>query len=154
MTAITTATPSYVTIELLTLSGSEFRRVSSSPPRPATANEIPVIDLSTINGTTTERKALASAVKAVAQGSGFFYVKNHGIPNHVIADALNSAKDFFNQSANDKLRSNATKTKHRNGFRQSGSTQINRAESRGQQVVSGPLTGLEVLTSGRYQGDL
>ena len=37
--------PGYTTIELLTPAGPEFRRVSTAPPRPATRNEIPVIDL-------------------------------------------------------------------------------------------------------------
>jgi isopenicillin N synthase-like dioxygenase len=130
---MTTTHIGYENLELLTLSGPEFHRVSTQPPRPATIDEIPTIDISTVNGSEREKWALASEVKAAAQASGFFYIKNHGIPETVISDALDSSKAFFAQSRQDRLKSSATKTEFRNGYHESGSTQINRTESRGEQ---------------------
>jgi isopenicillin N synthase-like dioxygenase len=132
MATETTIDPNYVTLELLTLAGPEFRRVSTQPPRPARQSEIPIIDLSTISGSNADKQALALKVKAAAEDSGFFYIKNHGNPEEIISGALDSAKSFFTQPREDKLKASATKTKFRNGFHEKGSTQINRTESRGE----------------------
>ncbi|OGE48092.1 hypothetical protein PENARI_c032G11647 [Penicillium arizonense] len=87
----------YTQIELLTLSGPEYRRVSTAPPRPPTEDEIPIIDLSSIDGDIEDRKAIASKIKSAAENTGFFYIKNHGIAEELIQNALSQAKAFFDQ---------------------------------------------------------
>lgn len=64
----------------------------NTPPRPCTDTEIPIIDLSNINSPNLgDRQALAAEVRAAAVGTGFFYVKNHGIEEAVIQKAKEQA---------------------------------------------------------------
>ncbi|QQK46952.1 Oxoglutarate/iron-dependent dioxygenase [Penicillium digitatum] len=120
----------YTQIELLTLTGPEFRRVSTAPPRPPTEDEIPIIDLASIDKDLEARKTLASKVRAAAESTGFFYIKNHGISEELIQNALSQAKAFFaqpiekKQLASRKIRTNA------DGWHGLGTTQINRTETR------------------------
>ncbi|PLB53879.1 2OG-Fe(II) oxygenase superfamily protein [Aspergillus steynii IBT 23096] len=123
-------TTQYTQIELLTLKGPEYRRVSTAPPRSPTEDEIPVIDLTAINGTPQKRKDLASKIRAAAQNTGFFYVSNHGIPEEVIQNALAQAKAFFGQSEEDKRRVSHEKLKGHDGFYGVGTTQINKSETK------------------------
>lgn len=72
--------------------GTVYREISSAPPRAATAEEIPIIDLSKISSPNLEdRKAIALKIKAAAENTGFFYIKNHGIEEGAIETAKASA---------------------------------------------------------------
>ncbi|CEL06982.1 Putative Isopenicillin N synthase and related dioxygenases [Aspergillus calidoustus] len=122
----------YTQLELRTLNGPEFRRVSTAPPRIPTEDEIPVIDLTPIDGDLATRKQLASKIRAAAEGTGFFYVKNHGIPEELIQRALGVAKSFFEQTAEDKEKVSHVRAKHNDGYHGVGTTQINNKESRDQ----------------------
>ncbi|KAJ5094078.1 hypothetical protein N7456_009939 [Penicillium angulare] len=113
----------YTQVELLTLHGPVFRRVSTAPPRPATDDEIPIIDLSTIDGDFEARKNIASKIKSAAENIGFFYIKNHGIENELIERALESAQAFFGQT-------NEQKGQAHDRYRGVGSTQINKKETK------------------------
>lgn len=58
--------------------------------------EIPIIDLS--NATSKDpalRRALAADIRNACVTVGFFYVKNHGIPEEVISKAVGAAERFF-----------------------------------------------------------
>jgi isopenicillin N synthase-like dioxygenase len=114
----------YTQVELLTLHGPVFRRVSTAPPRLATDDEIPIIDLSMIDGDFEARKNIASKFKAAAENIGFFYIKNHGISEELIEKALTSAQAFFVQT---------DEQKHlvHDGYRAIGTTQINKKETKG-----------------------
>lgn len=125
------ATLEYTQVELLTLNGPEFRRVSTAPPRPPTDNEIPVIDLSLIDGTLDERKAIASKIRAAAENTGFFYIENHGIPEELIQSALSQAQAFFGQPDELKEQASSKKSKLSDGWHGLGTTQINRSETLG-----------------------
>ncbi|TFK27688.1 2OG-Fe(II) oxygenase [Coprinopsis marcescibilis] len=58
--------------------------------------EVPVIDLANLSSTDPAlRRELVSKVRDACIRVGFFYVSNHGIPERVIEDALNSAKQYF-----------------------------------------------------------
>ncbi|RAH68439.1 isopenicillin N synthase family dioxygenase [Aspergillus aculeatinus CBS 121060] len=120
----------YTHVELLTLNGPEYRRVSTAPPRLPTKDEIPVIDLNPIDGDAQERQQLAAKVRAAAENTGFFYIKNHGIPEELIQEALAQAQAFFQQSEEDKLKVASAKMKLMGGFHGVRSTQINKTESR------------------------
>lgn len=124
----------YTQIELLTLNGPEFRRVSTAPPRPPTENEIPVIDLSAIDGDLEARKNIASKIRAAAENTGFFYIENHGIPEELIQRALSQAQAFFNQSDEDKELTSSKRSKLSDGWHGLGTTQINKTETLGEQL--------------------
>ncbi|KAL2817909.1 2OG-Fe(II) oxygenase superfamily protein [Aspergillus cavernicola] len=122
----------YTQLELRTLNGPEYRRVSTAPPRIPTADEIPIIDLTPIDGDLDARKQIASKIRAAAENTGFFYIKNHGIPEELIQRALHQAQSFFNQSAEEKEKVSHSKSKHNDGYHGVGTTQINNKESRDQ----------------------
>jgi hypothetical protein len=89
MTSTTTICPPSISkLELRTAYGSVFRDVLNIPPRACTAEEIPIIDLEPLHKSTLlERMALAEEIRAAAVNTGFFYIKNHGIEEEVIANA-------------------------------------------------------------------
>ncbi|KAL4907034.1 hypothetical protein BDW74DRAFT_167055 [Aspergillus multicolor] len=124
--------PEYTQLELRTLNGPEYRRVSTAPPRAPTDDEIPIIDLTPIDGDFQARKKLASKVRAAAENTGFFYIKNHGIPEDLIQGALDQAKSFFAQSAEEKDRVSHSRSKVNDGYHGVGTTQINNKESKDQ----------------------
>ena len=75
-------------LELRTAYGPVFRDVLNTPPRACTAEEIPIIDLKPLFSTEfADRKALSEEIRAAAVNTGFFYIKNHGIDEEVIAAA-------------------------------------------------------------------
>lgn len=73
-------------------SGFTYRHVSTRPPRDCTPKEIPMINLASMFGNLAERKALATEVLQAAESSGFFYIKNHGVPESAIGRAHEQAK--------------------------------------------------------------
>ncbi|KAJ5287613.1 hypothetical protein N7478_003299 [Penicillium angulare] len=113
----------YTQVELLTLHGPVFRRVSAAPPRPATDDEIPIIDLGTIDDGFEARENIASKIKHAAENIGFFYIKNHGIDEELIERALASAQAFFGQT-------DEQKNQAHDRYRGVGSTQINKKETK------------------------
>jgi isopenicillin N synthase-like dioxygenase len=121
----------YTYVELRTLNGPEYRRVSTQPPRLPTENEIPIIDLSPIDGDLQSRKELASQIRKAAQSTGFFYVKNHGLPEDLIGDALSQIKRFFAQSDEEKEKVSYHKSEVAEGYHGVGSTQVNLKETKG-----------------------
>ncbi|CAI6336790.1 unnamed protein product [Periconia digitata] len=121
---------SFTTIELLTPTGPVSRRVCVAPPRKPTVDEMPVIDLSSIDQDANARKALAVKIKAAAENTGFFYVCNHGISEELIQSALEEVKGFFNQSTEDKDRVGFHRAGKSCGYHGVGSTQINNKETR------------------------
>jgi isopenicillin N synthase-like dioxygenase len=123
----------YTHIELLTLSGPDFRRVSTAPPRPPTDNEIPVIDLSSIDGDLEARKIIASKIRTAAENTGFFYIENHGIPEELIQRALSQAQAFFAQSDEAKELASSKRSAVSEGWHGLGTTQINKTETLGEQ---------------------
>jgi hypothetical protein len=85
---VTMASATTRTVILDSAYGPVSRAVSTAPPRQATAEEIPVIDVSGIFSEDCDwRKAVAREIKKAAEHTGFFYIKNHGVG----ADAINEA---------------------------------------------------------------
>lgn len=130
MTAM--AIPEYTHVELLTLNGPEYRRVSTAPPRLPSDDEIPVIDLVGIDGDLDARTVLAGKIRAAAQNTGFFYIKNHGMSEEMIAGALTQAKAFFHQPQEEKEKVSNFKLMHMDGYHAIGTTQVNKSETKGQ----------------------
>ncbi|KOS41965.1 hypothetical protein ACN38_g7123 [Penicillium nordicum] len=120
----------YTQVELLTLSGPEFRRVSTAPPRPPTDDEIPIIDIASIDKDLEARKSLAYKVRAAAKSTGFFYIKNHGISEELVQNALSQAKAFFDQPIEKKQLASSKIQKNADGWHGLGTTQVNKTETR------------------------
>ena len=88
MEASTETKPSTTKLELRTAYGPVFRDVLNVPPRDCTSEEIPIIDLTPLySGDLDDRKKLASQIKRTAVNTGFFYIRNHGISEEIIANA-------------------------------------------------------------------
>ncbi|OAA38558.1 2OG-Fe(II) oxygenase superfamily protein [Metarhizium rileyi] len=108
------------TIQLKLRFGDEWfsYSVSSKPPRNCTNLEVPLVDLANLEGSAAQRKVIADALQQAAETSGFFYIKNHGIPPDVIQEAQIQAKRFFSQPVDMKMLALQDASKgHRAGWR-------------------------------------
>lgn len=86
-TAVETVPAGKKKVVLNTFDGPTYRLVSTSPPKDCTLDDVPIIDLSGLTGDFEDRKAIAWEILSAAKNSGFFYIKNHGIPKQVIEAA-------------------------------------------------------------------
>ncbi|KAG4026841.1 hypothetical protein MFRU_036g00740 [Monilinia fructicola] len=125
-----TTSPTTTKLELRTAYGPVYRDVLNTPPRPCTDTEIPIIDLSKINSPNLgDREALAAEVRAAAVGTGFFYVKNHGIAEEVIEKARTQALAFFHQPYAEKAKIDKSHSRYFNGYMGLKSSNISPGES-------------------------
>lgn len=95
--------------------GLGWRKVISSS---STNAEIPIIDISDINHPDLQtRQALAKNICDAAISSGFFYVKNHGIPDDDVSNIFREAKRFFHElSLEEKMEYDTAKHEHYYGY--------------------------------------
>ncbi|KAI1375258.1 Clavaminate synthase-like protein [Hypoxylon crocopeplum] len=118
-------------LELRTALGPVYRDVLPYPPRDCTADEIPVIDLAPIfSEELSDRKRVAASIKSAATNNGFFYVKNHGIPEETITQCKQQVFNFMRQPLEKKdLVSSRKYSKYYNGYLGNRQAQISRSES-------------------------
>ncbi|PSR81747.1 hypothetical protein BD289DRAFT_372267 [Coniella lustricola] len=119
-----------ITLRLASGDGPVTRQVLRAPPRDATADEIPMIDISPLlpasNAPSLEaRLAVAKQVRAAATNTGFFYIANHGIPESTTAAAHAACLDFFRQDPAVKLEARATQSAYFNGYKPPNTQRIN-----------------------------
>ncbi|KAJ9605523.1 hypothetical protein H2200_010180 [Cladophialophora chaetospira] len=75
--------------------GLGWRKVISPMSTEATT-ELPVIDLRDITDPDqNRRKAVAKSICDAAASAGFFYVRNHGVPDEVVRSIFVQTKRFF-----------------------------------------------------------
>ncbi|KAM0281155.1 hypothetical protein ACHAPQ_005674 [Fusarium lateritium] len=131
-TTIETTAPAaqFTTVQLMTPNGPVSRRVRCGEPRTPTLDEMPVIDLSSLDEDATAHKALATKIKVAAENTGFFYVCNHGISEDLIQEAVQQVKAFFNQSLEDKDRVAFVKADKKETFSMRYDTRIDPAHDR------------------------
>lgn len=79
-------------------------------------NEVPVIDLSRMNGTLEERKQIADKIAHAAKTSGFFYLVNHGMEVEQITHTLDVAKRFFELPTDTKMNVALVKSDNYRGY--------------------------------------
>jgi isopenicillin N synthase-like dioxygenase len=108
--------PDFVKLELRTAYGPIYRDVSTKPSREARSDEIPIIDLTPLDGDGDARKALSEQIKHAATNTGFFYVQNHGVPEAAIQGGLEAAKMFFAQPLDKKQQVSKNLGKWFNGY--------------------------------------
>jgi isopenicillin N synthase-like dioxygenase len=117
-------------LELRTGLGSVFRDVLATPPRDCTPEEIPIIDLAPIfSDDVAGRKEVAAQIRVAAVNMGFFYVKNHGIPEGTIQKCKQQCEAFFKQSHEKKDLAAQRYSKFFNGYSAARSTFISPSES-------------------------
>lgn len=96
-------------------------RLDAPVSRAATVSEIPIIDVAElISGRPGSVGAIAPQIKQACIGTGFFYVSNHGLEEHLAA-LLKSMRKYFDTPEADKA--TASIDKYQRGFRGQGHDQ-------------------------------
>ncbi|KHN97055.1 2OG-Fe(II) oxygenase [Metarhizium album ARSEF 1941] len=114
------------TIRVASPTGPVTRTILRTPLRDALPSEIPVIDVSPIFSSSLEnRKSVAHQVRSAATNTGFFYIKNHGIPQDITEASYNAALEFFRQDLDTKNKASITESACYNGYRAPDTQQIN-----------------------------
>ncbi|KAJ6584322.1 2OG-Fe-II oxygenase [Mycena capillaripes] len=86
-------------------------------PSSAPFKAIPVIDLSEISSTDpVVRRGLVNEIKYACMEVGFFYVKNHGIPEEIMQSTLAQMRRFFDLPLEEKLEVENKKTPNFMGY--------------------------------------
>ncbi|CAE6445945.1 unnamed protein product [Rhizoctonia solani] len=88
--------------------------LAAQPVRPF--ESIPVIDISGLSGDADSRARVASVIREACIQVGFFYVKNHGVDETVIASALDAADRFFELSQEEKMKLDFRKNSKFKGY--------------------------------------
>lgn len=121
--------PSYK-LELMTAYGPVYRDVLRTAPRDCDPSEVPVIDLSGIYGDLESRKALAAVVREAAENTGFFYIKNAGIPGEIIDAAYGQARNLFAQPEEKKRAVSTAHSRWFNGWTEKHGSHLSPSETR------------------------
>ncbi|KAH8667659.1 2OG-Fe(II) oxygenase [Tricladium varicosporioides] len=125
-----TSTEEYTTLELSSAKGPVYRKIKNTPLRDARLDEIPVIDVAGMFSSSSEdRKPVAQAIHNAATNNGFFYIKNHGVPQSLIDSAYQSSLEFFRQPKEIKEKVNARLSPGFTGWKPPNTQRINSAES-------------------------
>ena len=98
--------------------GGTRKVASSGKPSTGTFSSIPIIDLTNATSPSLDaRKQVAREVYDACVNVGFFYIKNHGVPDEAIASVKQEAKRFFHeQSEEDKMELDITKNAEFYGY--------------------------------------
>lgn len=117
-------------LQLSSGNGPVYRTVLRAPPRDATPSEIPIIDISGIfSPLPQERHAVARQVRSAAANNGFFYIRNHGVPESVTGAAHDACLAFFRQRQAVKDLAGAHQSRYFNGYKPPRTQRINPSES-------------------------
>lgn len=118
--------PQLVPLRLASGNGPITRYIKAIPPRDARPDEIPIIDVADIFSPDLEkRRAVAKQVHAAAINTGFFYIRNHGVPPATTTAAYEACLDFFRQDMEPKLRAHDAKSQNFNGYKPHKTQRIN-----------------------------
>ena len=90
-----------------------------SSPKPASKDEIPILDAQSIVNN-NDITLFAKSVRDACQNMGFFYVKNHGISQITIDSAFEASKKFFSEPLEKKML--VSKDKFHRGYLPVGTT--------------------------------
>ncbi|KAF5360834.1 hypothetical protein D9756_004969 [Leucocoprinus leucothites] len=83
----------------------------------STFEEIPVIDFKDATSRDPRvRRELANLIRDACINVGFFYIKNHGIPQELIESTVEAGKDFFALSEAEKMKLDIHKSPNFKGY--------------------------------------
>ncbi|UZE49248.1 isopenicillin N synthase family dioxygenase [Rhodopseudomonas sp. P2A-2r] len=81
------------------------------------ASALPIIDISGLSSADpADRRGVAQELRRACLDKGFFYVKNHGIPETLVAQVFAEAETFFALPAADKLALDKAHSKANRGY--------------------------------------
>ncbi|HJL95286.1 MAG TPA: 2-oxoglutarate and iron-dependent oxygenase domain-containing protein, partial [SAR324 cluster bacterium] len=90
--------------------------------------KIPVIDVKPLRaGTLENAHSVALEIRKAAEEIGFFYIRNHGVPESVIKQSYSAAKDFFNLPK--VVKNNVKINSNHHGYLCFGEAKMEQAES-------------------------
>ena len=90
--------------------------------------KIPVIDVKPLRAGTLENAySVALEIRQAAEEIGFFYIRNHGVPESVIKQSYSAAKDFFNLPK--VVKNNVKINSNHHGYLCFGEAKMEQAES-------------------------
>ncbi|KAK6331294.1 hypothetical protein TWF730_004381 [Orbilia blumenaviensis] len=73
--------------------------------KPGDFSSIPILDLSlAFSSDPSDRKKCAETLFDACTRVGFFYIKNHNVPEHIITECFGAGKDFFELSLEEKMK--------------------------------------------------
>ncbi len=81
--------------------------------------KIPIIDIGPLvrdDGTLKEIEKTVMAIKNACRNVGFFYVKNHGIPEDHLQAVFSNIKDFFDLPLQEKMKIHMGKSQIFRGY--------------------------------------
>jgi isopenicillin N synthase-like dioxygenase len=77
--------------------------ISRTAPRTATAEEVPILDLSPLLAG-EDLTALAATLRHACETTGFFYVEHHGVPQSVIDAVFAATRRYFDLPLDERLK--------------------------------------------------
>ncbi|KIX05262.1 uncharacterized protein Z518_06134 [Rhinocladiella mackenziei CBS 650.93] len=97
--------------------GLGWRKVLTADSNAATT-DLPVIDIQDISHPNLKhRRRVAKSICDAAINSGFFYIRNHGVPEDDVESIFREAKRFFHDlTLDEKMEFNTEKHKHYYGY--------------------------------------
>lgn len=84
---------------------------------PTSFTSIPTIDLAKLDSPVLEdRKAIARGIYDACHTCGFFYIKNHGIPEDIISETFALLRRFFALNLETKMEAHVQKNRAIRGY--------------------------------------
>ncbi|MDR3434951.1 MAG: isopenicillin N synthase family oxygenase [Rouxiella aceris] len=85
------------------------------------ASSIPVLDLSKLAGSPSERAEFLHALRVAARDIGFFYLINHGVDHSLLAQVQNQSRAFFSLPTQEKEQVAMIHSPHFRGYNRAAS---------------------------------
>lgn len=92
-----------------------------SSQSPVNADTLPLLDLSLLNGSETERQAFLDALRHAARDIGFFYLTGHGIDPALLQQIQTLSREFFALPDEEKLAVVMVRSPHFRGYNRAAS---------------------------------
>lgn len=90
--------------------------MSQTATAPAPAATIPLIDISGLRGGPEQKRRVARDLHAACIGTGFFYVRGHGVPDDLVTRVFQASRAFFALPMEDRLAVSQTKSACYRGY--------------------------------------
>ncbi|RDW59224.1 oxoglutarate oxygenase [Coleophoma crateriformis] len=113
------------------------REVLTGAQAKETFSQIPIIDISRIYSEKLEERAsLAQEIATACEKVGFFYIKEHGIPEELINATMDSTKKYFDQPTEVKMQEHIYLSRNLRGYEPVHGAQLDTATPLGDRKES------------------